>query len=50
VVSLLTTEVHNRALAAYLSEQTRASANSGYRIRGYRSCLELGGSGCDSGR
>src|SRR5258705_10139226 len=29
VVSLLTTEVHNRALAAYLSEQTRASANSG---------------------
>ena len=25
VVSLLTTEVHNRALAAYLSEQTRAS-------------------------
>src|SRR5882724_233487 len=29
VVSLLTTEVHKRALAAYLSEQTRASANSG---------------------
>jgi hypothetical protein len=26
VVSLLTTEVHNRALAAYLSEQTRATA------------------------
>ena len=29
VVSLLATEVHNRALAAYLSEQTRANANSG---------------------
>ena len=29
VVSLLTTEVHNRALAAYVIEQTRASANSG---------------------
>jgi chromosome segregation and condensation protein ScpB len=29
VVSLLTTEVHNKALAAYLSEQTRANANSG---------------------
>ena len=29
VVSLLTTEVHNRALAAYVGEQTRASANSG---------------------
>ena len=29
VVSLLTTEVHNRALAAYLSEQTRANASSG---------------------
>jgi hypothetical protein len=28
VVSLLTTEVHNGALAAYLSEQTRASVNS----------------------
>jgi hypothetical protein len=31
VVSLLTTEVHNRALAAYLSEQARANANSGRR-------------------
>jgi chromosome segregation and condensation protein ScpB len=29
VVSLLTTEVRNRALAAYLSEQNGASANSG---------------------
>ena len=29
VVSLLTIEVHNRALAVYLSEQTRANANSG---------------------
>ena len=28
-LSLLTTEVHNWALAAYLSEQTRASPNSG---------------------
>jgi hypothetical protein len=29
VVSLITTEVGNKALARYLSEQTRASGNSG---------------------
>ena len=29
VVSLITTEVRNKALAQYLSEQTRASGNSG---------------------
>src|SRR4029077_18525587 len=29
VVSLLTTEVHNKALAAYLSEQKAANGNSG---------------------
>jgi len=31
VVSLLTTEVHNRALAAYLSEQNLANENSSLR-------------------
>ena len=97
VVSLLTTEVHNKALAQYLSQQRGAigsldlttatlevlaciafkatpnllvfdlswpggyalqllqdspelTRHARYRIRGYRSCLELGGSGCDSGR
>ena len=33
-----------------LQDSPELTRHARYRIRGYRSCLELGGSGCDSGR